>query len=146
MYFDVVPNRSPSSMCLDLADVAGIDPGLAVGCDQHVSLCSGIGGCERTGTPPVVFGTAAYHPINMVPISLGSGELFEDKHSDSFASHIAIGLGREGFAASILTEHARFAKADMHLGRDQGIDPTDNGQRALPTLNRVHSSVNGNQG
>src|SRR5436305_4788642 len=68
--FDGVPKRSSRSMRLDVAHRAGIDSSLAIGRDQQVSLRSGIGGRKRTGTPPMIFGTAANHPINMVTILL----------------------------------------------------------------------------
>src|SRR5947199_3772813 len=74
--FDGITKYSPGSMCLDVAYRAGIDACLAVGCDQQIGLSSGIRGGERTGTPTMVFGTPTNHSINMVPISLGLGELF----------------------------------------------------------------------
>src|SRR5690348_11535255 len=64
--FDRIAKRGAGSMGLDVAHGAGINSGFAVGSYQQVGLCSGIGGCERAGTSPMVFGTAAYHAINMV--------------------------------------------------------------------------------
>src|SRR5437764_1155039 len=109
-------------MCLDVAYCAGINPGLAVGFDQHIGLCPGIRGRERISTPAMIFGACTNNPIDMVTILLGLGELLQYKHANPFAPHIAIGLGREGFATSILREHAGFAEAHMQFRRDEGID------------------------
>ena len=133
-------------MCLDVAHRTRIDPSLAVGGDQQVGLCSVVRSGERTGSPAMVFGTGADHAINMVTRLLCIGEFFQHEYTNPFASHIAIGLRREGFAASILTQHACFAETDMHFGRDQGIDATDNSHSALTTLDRIHPPVNGHQG
>ena len=144
--FDRVTKRGPGPMRLDVAHRARIDPGLAVSGNQQVCLCSGIRGCERTGTSTMIFGTAANHAINMVIRLLCIGELFQDEYPNPFASHIAIGLGREGFAPPILTEHARFTVTDMQFGRDQSIDSTYNGHVALTALDRVHAAMDGDQG
>src|SRR5919198_1169595 len=133
-------------MCLDVTDRAGIDTCLTIGCDQQVGLCSGIRGGERTGTPTMVFGTPTYHTINMVTILLCIGELFQDEYTNSFTSHIAIAPRREGFAASIRTEHACFAQTDVCFGGDQGIDATHDGHGTLTTLDGVYPPMNGNQG
>ena len=66
----------------------------------------------------MVFGTAAYNCINMVACLLCIRELFQHEHTHPFASHVAIGRRREGFAPPILTQHARFAKTDMCFGGD----------------------------
>src|SRR5436190_11928086 len=79
--FDRVSKYRPGSMCLYVAHCTGIDPGLVIGSDQQVGLCSGIRGRERTGTPAMVFGTATDHAIDMVTILLGQVELFEHEHA-----------------------------------------------------------------
>jgi hypothetical protein len=94
----------------------------------------------------MIFGTASDHAINMVPISLGFDERLQDEHADPFTAHIAIGLGREGFAASILREHARFAETDVQFGGDECVNTPNNGERALTALNGTHAPVNGDQG
>src|SRR5437667_2339877 len=133
-------------MCFDVAYRAGVDPGLAVGSDQQVGLCSGIRSGERTGSPAMVFSTAKNNTINMVTSLLSVGEPFEDEYADSFASHIAIGRGCKGFAASILTQHARFACADVNFGRHQSIDPANDGHVTRATLKRVDAPVDSDQG
>src|SRR5436305_11554059 len=142
--FDRVPKLSPGSMSLDVAHRARIDPGLAVSGDQQVGLRSGIGGCERTGTPTMIFGAPTDHAINMVTCLFCIGELFQHQYTDPFTSHKAISCRREGFAASIRTEHARFARTDMYFGGDQSVDTTHDSQGALTALDRVHTSMNGN--
>src|SRR5437667_7122302 len=74
--FDCVPKRSSSSMRFDVAYRSGIDPGLVVGCNQQVGLCSGIRCGERTGSPAMVFSTAKNNAINMVTSLLSVGEPF----------------------------------------------------------------------
>ena len=81
----------------------------------------------------------------MVPCLLCVGELLQDEHADPFASSITIGLSREGFAASIFTEHACFAKTNMKFRGNQNIDAADDSHSTLSTLNCVHPPVNGNQ-
>ena len=133
-------------MGFNIAHCARIDPCLAIGRNQEVSLCSGVGSCERTGTSSMVFATANDHPINMVSILLSLSEPFQDKHADPFSSHITIGLSREGFASSIWREHSRFARTDVQFGGDQGIDTAYDGHATLSILNGLHPPVNGNQG
>src|SRR5437773_669067 len=82
----------------------------------------------------MIFGTANNHPINMVPCLLCVGELLQDEHADPFASSITIGLSREGFAASIFTEHACFAKTNMKFRGNQNIDAADDSHSTLSTL------------
>src|SRR5436305_7043118 len=94
----------------------------------------------------MIFGTATYHSINMVTILHGKGELFQHEYADPFAPHIAIGHRREGFAASILREHARFAETDMCFGGHQGIDTPNDCHSTLTTLNCIYASVNSDQG
>src|SRR5947207_1877546 len=144
--FNRITKRSPGPMCLDVAHRARIDPGLAVGCDQQVGLCSRIRGGERMGTSSMIFSTPAYYTINMVTSLLRCRELFQDEYPDSFATHIAIGSRREAFAAPIGTEHPRFTVTDMQLGRDQDIDATYNSYGTLTALDGVHAPVDGDQG
>src|SRR5436305_2128568 len=116
--FNRITQNCPGSMRLDVTHCAGIYSGLAVGCDQYVGLCSRIGSRKRSGTPTMIFGTATNHPINMVTSLLRIRELFQDEHTDSLASHIAIGRSCEGLAASIWREHACFANPDVQFRGD----------------------------
>src|SRR5436305_1939120 len=129
--FDRITKGRPRSMSLDVTDRAGIDPSLAVSGNQQVCLCSRIRGRQRARTPTMVFGTTADNAVNMVPILLCFGELFQHEHPHSLAPHIPIGRGSEGFAASIFTQHPGFAQTDLRFGGEQGIDPTDDGHRTL---------------
>ncbi len=79
-------------MCLDVAHCARIDSSLAIGRNQQVGLRPGIRGGERAGTSPMIFGTGANNGINMVPILLCVGEIFQDEYTDPLTPHIAIGL------------------------------------------------------
>ena len=132
-------------MRLDVAHRARIDPGFAVGRDQQVGLCSGVGSGERTGTSPMIFRTPQDHPINMVTCSLSLDERLEHEHPYPFAPHVAIGLFREAFTSSIRTEHPCFTHADVHFGGNQRIDPTDDGHATLSTLDGAHPPMNGDQ-
>src|SRR5262249_53900927 len=125
--FDRIAEPRTSSMRLDIAHCARIDFGLAISRNQQVGLCPGIGGRERTGTPTMIFGTAAYHSIDMVTGLLCQDELFQDEHTNPFTSHVAISLGGEGFAASIRTEHASFACTNVCFRGHQSIDAPNNG-------------------
>src|SRR5947207_15988432 len=100
-------------MCLDVAHCPGIDPGLAIGCNQAIGLCSGIRGSEGASTPTMVFGTPTYYGVNVITCLLGYVELFQNEYACPSAPHIAIGLGREGFAPSILTAHGCVTHTDV---------------------------------
>src|SRR5436309_13847581 len=110
-------------MCFNVAYCAGINASFAVSNYQEVSLCPGIWGRKRTSASPVVFGCSSNDGINMIPVLLCQIEPFQDEHTDPFASHIAIGRGSKGFAASILTQHARFGETDVCFGGYEGINP-----------------------
>src|SRR5947207_14733882 len=133
-------------MRLDIAYGTWINACLTIGRDQQICLCSGIRGREGVGTATMIFGTAAYQPIDMIAVSLGGGELFQHEHADPFTPYKAVGRGSEGFAAAILTQHARFAQADVQFGGDQRIDSTHNSHVALTAFNGVYALMNGDQG
>src|SRR5436305_4345272 len=86
------------------------------------------------------------HAIDMVGVSLGIRERLQHEHASSFTPHIAVGCRREGFAASIRTQHSCFAETNMQFWREQGIDATNESHLTLTTLNSTHPSVNGDQG
>ena|SRR5436305_2468366 len=86
------------------------------------------------------------HAIDMICVSLGIRELFEHEYADPFTPYIAIGCRREGFAASIRTQHSCFAETDVCLRRDERINTTNNRHVTLTTLNSAHASVDGDQG
>src|SRR5436305_6790056 len=90
----------------------------------------------------MIFGTPANDPINMIFITFSFRELFQHQYTDPFASHIAIGLCREGLASSIRTQHPSFMITNVQFGRDQSIDTANNGHSTLTTLNGSHTSVN----
>src|SRR5262245_9794539 len=93
----------------------------------------------------MIFSTAADDSVDMVSSSLGIGEFFQDKYTNPFTSHIAIGCRRKGFATSIFREHACFAVTDMQFGRDQSINTADDGRAAHATLDSTHPLMNGHQ-
>ena len=82
----------------------------------------------------MIFGASTNDAINMITCLFGIRELFEHKHSNPFTSHIPIGRRRERFAASIFREHTSPSVTHMQFGRDQSIDPTNDGHAALATL------------
>src|SRR5947199_5725612 len=96
-----ITKRSPSPVRFDVTHCAWINPSLAIGCDQQISLCSEIRSCQRGGMSPMIFGTPTDHPINMVTSLLGIGQLFQHEYPHPITAHISIGCCTEGLAASI---------------------------------------------
>src|SRR5436309_15652548 len=65
---DGVSKWSASTVRFDIAHRARINASLTIGSDQQISLCRRIGGCQRAGSPIMIFCSATEHPINMISI------------------------------------------------------------------------------
>src|SRR5436305_5112006 len=93
----------------------------------------------------MIFSTPKNHAINMVACLFCIRESLEQEHAHPITAHIAIGSSGEGFAASIFTQHARFAQTDLRLWSDQGIDTPNNGHVTLTTLDCADTPMKSDQ-
>ena len=105
-----VSKRCARSVRLDVADLGRLKLRTAKRCANHSLLRRTIG-CSQAGAPPVlVCGCTAQLAVHAIHVhfqaALGAIQGHQHNGSTAFAPHVAIGVRRKRFAASLWRQHA----------------------------------------
>ncbi len=142
---DRIAQFGTGAVGLDIADAPRIDTGLAIGRFQQLGLGPRVGRGQGVGLAAVVLHGAANQGVDVIAVGLGLGALLQHDHPDPFAAGVAVGLGREGLAAPVERQHARFVETDLRLGSDQGIHAADDRHPAIAVAHCLDSPMDRHQ-
>ncbi len=142
---DRIAQFGTGAVGLDIADAPRIDTGLAIGRFQQLGLGPRVGRGQGVGLAAVIFHGAANQGVDVIAVGLSLGALLQHDHPDPFAAGVAVGLGREGLAAPVERQHARFVETDLRLGSDQGIHAADDRHPAIAVAHCLDSPMDRHQ-
>ena len=88
-------------MCFNVGDAIRSQIGLGQRRADHSLLGQGIGSSNAGSAAVLIDGTRTQDSEDVVTITSGIGQTFEEEHSATFAPHITIGASVKRTAASI---------------------------------------------
>src|ERR1700738_3068025 len=103
-------------MRFDVAQRAGINLGPSKGFRYQLSLCRRVWDRIPIGPAPMVHSSSFDNPINMVAVSFGKRQWFQQNRTHTLARHKAVASLSKGAAFSLCRKHPRYAQIQVFRG------------------------------
>ena len=147
---DAVADHGAGGVCLHVVEFLRRTPGTGgrLPHQRHLSMAGGGGDVAplrqadaAVGGAGRVHGGRLHYRVDRIAVALGRRQRLDREHERPFRTQVAVGVGVEGVALALGTDHAQGVEAGALTGRPQVVCRPDEGLLAVPRPQRVQRLV-----